>query len=100
MLKPKGGYTKEMPPEYFEKQKQVVAEHIKKQDVVITTALIPGRTAPILVTDEMVKSMPSGAVMRKEVVLVSGSGNCDAERRFHVYEQHPRFQTLEARAGP
>ncbi len=38
-----GGYAKEMPPEYFEKQKAVVAEHIKKQDVVITTALIPGR---------------------------------------------------------
>ena len=68
-----GGYAKEMPPEYFEKQKQVVAEHIKKQDVVITTALIPGRTAPILVTDEMVKSMPSGAVIVDLAVEAGGN---------------------------
>ena len=42
-----GGYAKQMPPEYLEKQKLVVAEHIKKQDVVITTALIPGRPAQV-----------------------------------------------------
>ena len=42
-----GGYAKEMPKEYYDKQKQVVAEHIKKQDIVVTTALIPGRPAPL-----------------------------------------------------
>ena len=68
-----GGYAREMPPEYFEKQKRVVAEHIKKQDVVITTALIPGRTAPILVNDEMVKSMPSGAVIVDLAVEAGGN---------------------------
>jgi len=69
-----GGYAKEMPPEYFEKQKEVVAEHIKKQDVVITTALIPGRPAPILVTEEMVASMPDGAVVVD--LAVEAGGNC------------------------
>ena len=69
-----GGYAKEMPPEYFEKQKQVVAEHIKKQDVVITTALIPGRPAPVLVTEEMVGTMPSGSVLVD--LAVEAGGNC------------------------
>jgi len=69
-----GGYAKEMPPEYFEKQKQVVAEHIKKQDVVITTALIPGRPAPVLVTEEMVATMPDGAVIVD--LAVEAGGNC------------------------
>ncbi len=69
-----GGYAKEMPSEYFEKQKQVVAEHIKKQDVVITTALIPGRPAPVLVTEEMVATMPDGAVIVD--LAVEAGGNC------------------------
>ncbi len=68
-----GGYAKEMPPEYFEKQKAVVAEHIKKQDIVITTALIPGRRAPILVTKEMVASMPVGAVIVDLAVEAGGN---------------------------
>ena len=81
-----GGYAKEMPPEYFEKQKQVVAEHIKKQDVVITTALIPGRTAPILVTDEMVKSMPSGAVIVD--LAVEAGGNVEGAELGQTVTKH------------
>ncbi len=73
-----GGYAKQMPPEYFEKQKQVVAEHIKKQDIVITTALIPGRAAPILVTKEMVMSMQSGSVIVD--LAVEAGGNCQLAR--------------------
>mgnify|MGYP001160879027 FL=1 len=68
-----GGYAKEMPPEYFEKQKSVVAEHIKKQDIVITTALIPGRQAPTLVTLEMVESMQPGAVIVDLAVEAGGN---------------------------
>ena len=68
-----GGYAKEMPPEYFEKQKTVVAEHIKKQDIVITTALIPGRQAPTLVTKEMVESMQPGAVIVDLAVAAGGN---------------------------
>src|SRR5262245_51472827 len=52
-----GGYAKEMSKEYQAKQAALTAEHIKKQDIVITTALIPGRPAPRLISAEMVKSM-------------------------------------------
>jgi NAD(P) transhydrogenase subunit alpha len=51
-----GGYAKEMSKEYQAKQAALVADHIKKQDIVITTALIPGRPAPKLVSKEMVAS--------------------------------------------
>jgi len=81
-----GGYAKEMPPEYFEKQKAVVAEHIKKQDVVITTALIPGRPAPTLVTEDMVKSMPDGAVVVD--LAVEAGGNCELSEYGEVVKKH------------
>src|SRR4029077_13111217 len=58
-----GGYAKEMSKEYQAKQAVLVAEHIKKQDIVITTALIPGRPAPRLVTKDMVASMRPGWVL-------------------------------------
>jgi len=58
-----GGYAKEMSKEYQAKQAALTAEHIKKQDVVITTALIPGRPAPRLVSAEMVRSMKPGSVL-------------------------------------
>jgi NAD(P) transhydrogenase subunit alpha len=58
-----GGYAKEMSREDQAKQAALTAEHLKKQDVVITTALIPGRPAPRLVTLEMVKSMKPGSVL-------------------------------------
>ena len=58
-----GGYAKEMSKEYQEKQKALTAEHIKKQDIVITTALIPGRPAPRLITAAMVASMRPGSVI-------------------------------------
>ena len=58
-----GGYAKEMSKEYQAKQAALVAEHIKKQDIVITTALIPGRPAPRLITKEMVASMKPGSVI-------------------------------------
>ena len=50
-----GGYAKEMSEEYRAKQAALVAEHIKTQDIVITTALVPGRKAPVLVSEDMVK---------------------------------------------
>jgi H+-translocating NAD(P) transhydrogenase subunit alpha len=58
-----GGYAKEMSKEYQAKQATLVADHIKKQDIVITTALIPGRPAPQLVSKEMVASMRPGSVL-------------------------------------
>ena len=58
-----GGYAREMSAEYRKKQAELVAEHIKSQDIVITTALIPGRPAPELVSRAMVESMKPGAVI-------------------------------------
>ena len=58
-----GGYAKEMSKEYQAKQAALVAEHVKKQDIVITTALIPGRPAPRLISKEMVASMRPGSVI-------------------------------------
>jgi H+-translocating NAD(P) transhydrogenase subunit alpha len=58
-----GGYAKEMSKEYQAKQAALVAEHIKKQDIVITTALIPGRPAPRLISADMVASMRPGSVL-------------------------------------
>ena len=57
------GYAKEMSKEYQEKQTQLVSDHIKSQDIVITTALIPGRKAPILISKKMVETMKEGSVI-------------------------------------
>src|SRR6185295_4640566 len=69
------GYAKEMSKEYQAKQAALVAEHIKKQDIVITTALIPGRPAPRLVSKEMVASMRPGSVIVD--LAVERGGNCE-----------------------
>ncbi|KAL0263824.1 UNVERIFIED_CONTAM: hypothetical protein PYX00_011123 [Menopon gallinae] len=67
----KGGYAKELPEDYKEKEKEVILNHISKQDIVITTALIPGKKAPILITESMVKAMMPGSII---VDLAAGSG--------------------------
>jgi NAD(P) transhydrogenase subunit alpha len=58
-----GGYAKEMSDDYKRRQAELIADHIKDQDIVITTALIPGRAAPTLVNDDMIASMKSGSVI-------------------------------------
>ncbi|MBG54093.1 MAG: NAD(P)(+) transhydrogenase (Re/Si-specific) subunit alpha [Rhodobiaceae bacterium] len=68
------GYAKEMSEDYKQRQAALVAEHIKKQDIVITTALIPGRAAPVLVSEEMVKSMKPGSIIVD--LAVEQGGNC------------------------
>ena len=79
-----GGYAKEMSKEYQAKQAALVAEHIKKQDVVITTALIPGRPAPRLVSAEMVKSMRPGSVLVD--LAVERGGNVEGAQAGKVAE--------------
>lgn len=69
-----GGYAKEMSDDFKQKQAALVAETIIKQDIVITTALIPGRPAPVLVTEDMVKSMKPGSVIVD--MAVEQGGNC------------------------
>ena len=58
-----GGYAREQSEEFLRKQRQLIGEHIAKSDVVITTAAVPGRKAPLLVTGEMVKGMRPGSVI-------------------------------------
>jgi H+-translocating NAD(P) transhydrogenase subunit alpha len=72
------GYAKEMSKEYQAKQAALVAEHIKKQDIVVTTALIPGRPAPRLISKEMVASMRPGSVIVD--LAVERGGNCELAR--------------------
>ncbi len=69
-----GGYAKEMSDEYKRQQAELIAETIKKQDIVICTALIPGRKAPVLVTEEMVASMKPGSIVYD--LAVEQGGNC------------------------
>ena len=66
-----GGYARPMPPSWLERQKVEVAKRVAQADVVISTALIPGRAAPVLVTEDMVKSMKPGSVI---VDLAAGKG--------------------------
>ena len=79
-----GGYAKEMSAEYQAKQAALTASHIAKQDIVITTALIPGRPAPVLITEEMVKSMKPGAVIVD--MAVSQGGNCPLSKADEVVD--------------
>src|SRR5712691_9113445 len=78
------GYAKEMSREYQAKQAALVAEHIKKQDIVITTALIPGRPAPRLISAQMVRSMRPGSVIVD--LAVERGGNCELAKVGEVAE--------------
>jgi NAD(P) transhydrogenase subunit alpha len=77
-----GGYAKEMSKEYQAKQAALTAEHIKKQDIVITTALIPGRPAPRLISAEMVASMRPGSVIVD--LAVERGGNVEGAKAGEV----------------
>lgn len=81
-----GGYAKEMSETYKQKQAALIADTISKQDMVITTALIPGRPAPTLVTEDMVKSMKPGSVI---VDLASPmGGNCPLTEPGKIVVKH------------
>ncbi|HLL29190.1 MAG TPA: Re/Si-specific NAD(P)(+) transhydrogenase subunit alpha [Xanthobacteraceae bacterium] len=80
------GYAKEMSKEYQAKQAALVADHIKKQDIVITTALIPGRPAPRLISKAMVESMKSGSVIVD--LAVERGGNCEVSQPDKVAEHN------------
>ena len=80
------GYAKEMSKEYQAKQAALIAETIRKQDIVITTALIPGRRAPVLVTAEMVHTMRPGSVIVD--LAAEQGGNCPLTKSGQVIEAH------------
>ena len=69
-----GGYARPMPASWMQRQSQAVAEKMKLADIVITTALIPGRKAPVLITEDMVRAMKPGSVILD--MAVEQGGNC------------------------
>ncbi len=81
-----GGYAKQMSAEYQAKQAALVADHIKTQDIVVTTALIPGRKAPVLVAEDMVKTMKPGSVIVD--MAVEQGGNCPLSEFGRVVEKY------------
>jgi H+-translocating NAD(P) transhydrogenase subunit alpha len=81
-----GGYAKEMSDEYKKQQAALIAETLKKQDIAICTALIPGRKAPTLITEAMVKSMKPGSVIVD--LAVEQGGNCEASEPGKVVQKH------------
>jgi H+-translocating NAD(P) transhydrogenase subunit alpha len=81
-----GGYATEMSEEYQKAQAELVSAHIAKQDIVITTALIPGRAAPRLVSDAQIKSMKPGSVIFD--LAVAQGGNVEGSKPDTVVEKH------------
>ena len=81
-----GGYAKEMSEDYRRRQADLVARHLARQDIVITTALIPGRPAPVLVTAEMVERMKPGSIVVD--LAVEQGGNCPLSRAGEIVEHH------------
>ncbi|HSV97134.1 MAG TPA: NAD(P) transhydrogenase subunit alpha [Spirochaetota bacterium] len=71
-----GGYALALPDEWLEKERAAIRETVKKSDIVVLSALVPGKIAPILVTEEMVKEMKSGSVIVD--IAVDQGGNCEA----------------------
>ena len=81
-----GGYAKEMSEDYKRRQAELIADHIKDQDIVITTALIPGRPAPTLVNDDMIASMKPGAVIVDIAAEQGGNVTQTKPGEIHVTE--------------
>jgi len=82
----KGGYAKEMSEDYKRKQADKIAETLRKTDIAISTALIPGKPAPVLITEEMVKGMRKGSVIVD--LAVEAGGNCPLSEFGKVVEKH------------
>jgi H+-translocating NAD(P) transhydrogenase subunit alpha len=78
-VKTEGGYAKEVSAEYLAKQKELVSKHVAEADLVITTALVMGKKAPVLVTADMVRTMKPGSVIVD--MAVESGGNCELSEK-------------------
>jgi len=85
-VKTEGGYAKEVSAEYLQKQKELVSKHVSDADIVITTALVMGKKAPVLVTEAMVQSMKSGSVIVD--MAVEAGGNCEISQLNETVVKH------------
>ncbi len=82
----KGGYAKHLPKEWLVKERENIKETVINSDIVIATALVPGRLAPVLVTEEMVKAMKPGSAIVD--VAVDQGGNCELTEAGKVIERY------------
>jgi H+-translocating NAD(P) transhydrogenase subunit alpha len=82
----KGGYAKAMSEDFYRRQREAMANVVAEQNVVITTAAVPGKRAPILITREMVQRMPPGSVIVD--IAAERGGNCELTRPGEVVEEH------------
>lgn len=85
-VKVEGGYAAEVSAEFLQKQKELIQNKIKDSDLVITTALVMGKKSPILVTEEMVKSMKKGAVIVD--MAVESGGNCEISEKDQIVRKY------------
>jgi len=85
-MQDEGGYAKEASEEFLQKQKELIFKHVSNADIVITTALVPGRKAPVLVTEEMVKAMRPGSVVLD--MAVEFGGNCEISENGKTVRKH------------
>jgi NAD(P) transhydrogenase subunit alpha len=85
-LQDAGGYAKEVSTEFLQKQKELIFKHITDADIVITTALVPGKKAPVLVTEEMVKNMRPGSVILD--MAVEFGGNCEISEKGRTVKKY------------
>lgn len=81
-----GGYAKEASPEFLRKQKELIFKHVTEADIVITTALVPGKKAPVLVTEDMVTKMKPGSVVLD--MAVEFGGNCEISENGKTVVKH------------
>lgn len=85
-MQDEGGYAKEASEEFLKKQKELIFKHVTEADIVITTALVPGKKAPVLVTEEMVKNMKPGSVILD--MAVEFGGNCEVSELGKKVKKH------------
>lgn len=85
-VKTEGGYAREVSAEYLAKQKELVSKHVAEADLVITTALVMGKKAPVLVSEDMVKTMKQGSVIVD--MAVESGGNCEISEKGQNVVKH------------
>ncbi len=81
-----GGYAQDMGDEFYRRQRAMMAQVVAESDVVITTAAVPGKSAPILITEEMVQKMAPGSIIVD--LAAEGGGNCELTRAGETLEAH------------
>ncbi len=81
-----GGYAKRLPEEWISKEQTALADCVTKSDIVILAALVPGKRAPLLVTEEMVKAMRPGSVIVD--IAIDQGGNCESTERGQIVRKH------------